>query len=514
VVVLAITAANDCLAAEFAPNSAITVMVSDIALTEVRGWGLMPATFDRELPTYADGSLAHGDIGWLPAKGSEPNAVHRAVCSLGFDVARVPLPPGLGRPDGSLDEARLQDLKDHLTILRKGGVTNFVINMWSSPPHMKLPDRVRFGKFQGRTQRLDTAFAKDDKLSLANYIVAVLERLRTDGFTAPVGVSIQNEPDIDQVYDGCVYTDTPEAQEVYRRVVKQLRARLDEAGFRSVPVLAAETSGAAAAEKILGAAGTNGFARVLDDQALASASGGFAWHQYHTVDHVRTFRDAMSAHGRPRWMTEVAQDATPIRGEEFPATDDESLKVTINMLRRMAADFTDFRVNYWFFWRGWHSTGGKSYPAQDLVFGDEGEAKLTKLGFVLQRVWTTVRPSWRVLAANSSDPEFRTDNETIIGGYEPNGNMMSRGVDVIVFASPDRRRQFLLLINRWKETRTIERISGLAGTSANLQVTTGTEDLKQLSARAVAGGILGGRSLELPALSVTVLESSGPASKK
>jgi len=97
---------------------------------------------------------------------------------------------------------------------------------------------------------------------------------------------------------------------------------------------------------------SNGFER------LAAAVGGFAWHQYYTVDHVRTFRAALAAHRLPRWMTEVAQDATPKRGDEMPVTDHEGLKVTINMLRRMAADFTDFRVNYWFFWRGWHSTGG------------------------------------------------------------------------------------------------------------------------------------------------------------
>jgi hypothetical protein len=445
----------------------VTLTLSTHALTEVRGWGLMPAPFDRQLPTYANGHPAHGDASWLPEKGTEPNAVHRAVCSLGFTIARVYLPPTLGKPDGSLDGARLQDLKDHLTILARGGVTNYVINMWTPPPHMKTPDRVRYGKYRDRVQRLDAAFAAGAGVDLADYIVAVLVRLREAGFPPPSGVSIQNEPDVAPIYDGCLYADTPEAQELYRRVVKQLRAKLDRAGFRTVPVLATESSGAANLEAFLGKASTNGFERLQTDPQLAAALGGFAWHQYYTTDHVGTFRAAMAAHGAPRWMTEVAQDATPMRGDEMPATENEGLKVTINMLRRMAADFTDFRVNYWFFWRGWHSTGGKSFPAQDLVFGDAQHAELTQLGHVLSKVWTTVRPGWRVVATRSSNPEeLRTDNEEIIGGYEPNGNMMSRGTDVIAFVSPTNDRQLILLVNRSAEPRTIAKLGGLAGSRA------------------------------------------------
>jgi hypothetical protein len=487
----------------------LTLSISTNALTEVRGWGLMPAPFDRKLPTYADGHPAHGDVGWLPEQGAEPNAVHRAVCSLGFTVARVYLPPSLGKPNGLLDEARLQDLKDHLTILARGGVTNYVVNLWTPPPHMKGPDRVRYGKYQDRVQRLDPTFGDGESNGLADYIVAVLVRLREAGFRAPSGISIQNEPDVSPIYDGCRYSDTPEAQELYRRVIRQLRAKLDVAGFRDVPVLATESSGAADLEAFFGKASTNGFHRLHSDPQLAAALGGFAWHQYYTVDHVRTFRAAMAAHGAPRWMTEVAQDATPIRGDEMPPTDNEELKVTINMLRRMAADFTDFRVNYWFFWRGWHSTGGKSYPAQDLVFGDAQHANLTQLGQVLRQIWTTVRPGWRVVAVRSSDPsQLRPDNEDIIGGHEPNGNMMSRGTDVLAFTSPEGGRQLVLLVNRWNEARSITRLDGLAGRRARLWLTTGSQTLTSSPDRVVQDGVLAGGPLALPPLSVLVLITS------
>jgi hypothetical protein len=496
-----------CLAAlsNLASAADLEIHLSTNTLTEVRGWGLMPAPFDRQLPTYADGSPAHGDAGWLPSSGAEPNAIHRAVCSLGFNIARVYLPPSLGKSDGSLDEARLQDLKDHLTILAQGGVTNYVINMWTPPAHMKIPDRVRFGKYQGRVQRLDAAFADDNGQGLSDYICRVLRRLRDASLPVPVGISIQNEPDVAQLYDGCMYADTPEGQILYRRVAKQLRRKLDQAGFSAVPILATESSGAANVEAFLGVATINGFERLRADPALASSIGGFAWHQYYTVDHVRTFRTAMAAHHLPLWMTEVAQDATPMRGEEIPATEDEGLKVTINMLRRMAADFTDFRVNYWFFWRGWHSTGGRSYPAQDLVYGDEKSARLTKLGLVLQRLWTTVRPGWRVLAARSSNSEFRVDNEAVIGGYEPNGNMMSRGTDLIAFADPASSRQLVVLVNRWNEPRTIARLDGFAGAHAQVFVTTRGQDLEAQPERPVDGNRLGGGPLLLPPMSVVLI---------
>jgi hypothetical protein len=45
----------------------IAVAVTEERVVEFRGWGLMPAPYDRQLPTYADGSPAHGDAGWLPA---------------------------------------------------------------------------------------------------------------------------------------------------------------------------------------------------------------------------------------------------------------------------------------------------------------------------------------------------------------------------------------------------------------------------------------------------------------
>jgi hypothetical protein len=485
----------------------IAIAVTEERIVEFCGWGLMPAPYDRQLPTYADGSPAHGDAGWLPATGAESAPLHAAVCGLGFDIARVYLSPNLGRPDGTLDADRLRDLEDHLTILNRHGVRQYLINVWSPPAHMKLPDRVRYGKYNERKQQLAPDYADGQGYDLADYFADVVRRLTADGFAAPVGISIQNEPDVASSYDGCVYAETEEQREIYRRVVKQLRAKLDAIQLQSVPILVSESSGAANLEAFLGRATPDGFERLKGDAQLRAAVGGFAWHQYYTVDHVRTFRRAMTMHEGPRWMTEVAQDATPLRGDEFPATDQQDLKVAINMVRRMAADFSDFRVHYWFFWRGWHSTGGVSYPAQDLVFGDQEHPQLTKLGMLFQALWTTVRPRWNVVAVRSSDPRLRSDNEEIIEGYEPNGNMMSRGCDLAAFEDPVTSRQCLVLVNRHAESLAV-RLSGLKGSTATVRTTTAAQDLAEQPPRTIEDRVMTGGPLVLPAESVTLLRTA------
>jgi len=124
---------------------------------------------------------------------------------------------------------------------------------------------------------------------------------------------------------------------------------------------------------------------------------------------------------------------------------------------------------------------------------------------VLQSVWTTVGPGWQVLGARSSDPEYRTNNETIIGGYEPNGNMMSRGTDLIVFSNPAGSGQVTLLMYRWKEPRTTTQLDGLTTTRTQILVTSAERDLDPLPERTVEGNRLGGGPLLLPPTSVMLM---------
>jgi hypothetical protein len=179
----------------------------------------------------------------------------------------------------------------------------------------------------------------------------------------------------------------------------------------------------------------------------------------------------------PRVEPEVyhAGEAIPVGAEEIgeggPSARSgiEELDVALDMFRRMAADFTDFRVNYWFWWRAWHSTGGKGYPAQDLVFSDgQGEATVMKAGQAFRLLWTTVRPGWRVQATAARGIDLRTDNEEIINGYEPNGNMMSRGVNVVAFEHPDQAASCVVITNATEQPRRLASLDGLRGEDARV----------------------------------------------
>ena len=133
------------------PQKAIadgTVQISNTNLVTFKGWGIFPAAYDRQMPTYADGSLAYGDASWLPATGALSSGnVFAALRDSGVQIARVYITPTIGKSDNTLDPNRLRDLEDHLTSLQNAGITQYVVTIWSPPAYMKLPDHVRYGTY-------------------------------------------------------------------------------------------------------------------------------------------------------------------------------------------------------------------------------------------------------------------------------------------------------------------------------------------------------------------------------
>jgi O-glycosyl hydrolase len=276
-----------------------TVSVTREVLHTIRGFGLFPAPYDREMPTYSDGSLAWGDATWL-GEGTTRRAIHDLVAGSGMDIARTYVSPAIGSPDGTLDRDRLQDLEDHLAILRDGGVGDWIVTSWSPPVHMKQPDQVRYGTYQGREQHLNPAYVD----GYATFLAEVLATLRDDGFAPPLAISIQNEPDMAVIYDGCVYANDTG---VYRNVVVALRQALDARGLESVAIHAPEHSTFLGIQDFLGEPSAAGFAGLAADPSYANAIGGFAWHTYATAGNIGAIAAAMRAYpGRDRWMTEYS----------------------------------------------------------------------------------------------------------------------------------------------------------------------------------------------------------------
>lgn len=474
-----------------------TATVGPRTLVIVKGWGLFPAPYDRQLPVYAGGGKAYDQASWLPPAGATPNATHRAVGALGFTVARVYISPTIGRRDGTLDPDRLQDLKDHLALLKSLGVGQYIFSNWSPPASMKLPDHVRFGISQNRKQFLDPQFADGVGYDYADFIVAVAKALRASGLAAPLAVCPQNEPDVDPAYDGCVYTDTDAQKATYRAVLKQLRARLDAAGFGRVVVLGTDQSALAGITSLLGAPSPGGFAALNGDPALRDALGGFSFHTYATAGNIKDLNAAMAAYpGKDRWMTEYSTE-TGIRSELRTHSGSDQLDWAFNDVRRMGGDLVDLRCNYWFFWRGYHSASAPDN--QDLVYDGP---RLTKAACVFQKLWRTVRPGWAVKECRTTDPDLRTDNARLIASGS--GDEWSAPVDILAFQSPGGKDACLLLAN-WKGApKTLTAVAGLRGAQAQVFTTTATQDMTKTATRRIKQGALSG-PLSLPPYSITLL---------
>jgi len=165
-----------------------TVQISNTNLVSFKGWGIFPAPYDRQMPTYADGSLAYGDASWLPATGALSSGnVFAALRDSGVQIARVYITPTIGKRDNTLDPNQLQDLKDHLTSLQNAGITQYVVTIWSPPAYMKLPDQVRYGTYNNNHEYLAPAYANGSGYDFAHFYVAVLAKLKEAGYGQRLG---------------------------------------------------------------------------------------------------------------------------------------------------------------------------------------------------------------------------------------------------------------------------------------------------------------------------------------
>lgn len=474
--------------------------ITQTKLLDFKGWGILPASYDRKTPYYSDGSQAWTDMTWLPASGSTPGKIHKTVCELGFDIARVSISPTIGKSDNTLDKARMQDLKDHLTILSKEGISKYILVPWSPPAYMKSPDKVTWGKYLDRDQFLNPEFADGTGYDYADYFIDVLKELKNSGFKMPMSISIQNEPEVAQTYDGCVYDRNDSQKSVWRAVIKQLRKKLDENGFPEIKLDGPDSSGLDNMNMFFGNVSTSGFSLLDSDAELNKAIGAFAFHTYFTSGKIATFVKAMAKYPEKEvWMHETCTDAG-IRGELRPNSGNNQLNWALNDVRRMAGDIVDFRTSYWFFWRGFRPNAGEG--DQDLVYGD---SQKTKAYYVFQKLWKTTGPGWKVMAMTCDDPSLRTDNAKLINSGS--GDQWSAPVDLLTMQSPGDDSTCLMLVNNYSVPKTVQTINGLKGDLAEIFTTDKINNMQVQTTRTVSNGTLDSRNLVLSAYSISFLIS-------
>jgi hypothetical protein len=432
-------------------TTGVSVIVNSQVLHPFKGWGIYPAPYDRVLPTFSTGSDTK-DASWL----DRSSKLYDAVAGLNFNIARLDISSTLGKPDNTLDNNRLQDLRDYLKILKDRGITDYIISNWSPPAYMKAPQQVRWGQTpSGQSTYLDPKYVNSGSYGYADYIVAVLTSLRTSGFKPPLAISPQNEPDYSPIWDGANYTLTNDTKQTYRNLVKELRVKLDAAGFGTVQILAPETQSLDSIKTLLGTPSSTGFSELTNDPILSSSIGGFAFHSYATSGSILDYRQAFNAYpNKDIWMTEYALDSG-IRGELQAASPSSQLNWALNYARRMAGDLVDLGADYWFFWRGW-SVADAANP-EDLLYGDGiNTIATTKSYTFFQKLWSLVKPGWTVQRVTDTDTgpgSLRSDNNDLIQSHS--SDEWSAPVDLLAFESPDQNKSTVMLVNSSSSTKTI-----------------------------------------------------------
>lgn len=484
--------------------SAVTVEAE--TLQEFKGFGLTPAYYDRITPTFNNGNTAFNDASWL----DEPDALHDAVLGLGFDIARVPFVPELGVSPGVLDQDRLDDLVEHLDLLREHGIDRYMVTNWSPPAYMKTPDQVRWGEFSGREQTLDPWYANAVGYDYADYIVQVVRAVVDAGHDAPIAISHQNEPDLATVYASNVYLNSGGQKAVYRNVQKQLRGKLDAAGFNDIQLLGPEMSGLDSTRQLLGNFQNNGFGgfgQFKNDTAYDAAIDGIAFHTYFTSGDILEYQRAFDFHGKDLWMTEYSErggvqpELIPELGSGLAA---DQMEDALAAFGRMGGDLVDFGANYWFWWRGYRMNNNGGHDGQHVVYDDpSGGYRLHKTGHALRNLWGVVGPGWTVKKVTDTDADLRSDNRALIDTDA--AAQWSAPVDLIAFESPDGQRTAMVLTNRYGDDKTVD-LAGLLGAEAKRYVTTTTQNAELVATDAVIDGRLEG--VVLPAHSITVLETN------
>ncbi len=486
----------------------ISVVVSSQVLQPFKGWGIYPAPYDRQQPTFSSG-LDTSDDSWL----DRSSKLYDTVAALNFDIARIYMTSTIGKPDNTLDNSRLQDLKDYLQILRQRGISDYIVSNWSPPAYMKGPEPVRWGKTPGafaQSTYLNPIYADGIGYDYSDYMVAVLVNLRQSGFKAPLAVTLQNEPDFSPIWDGANYTLTNSAAQDYRNLVKDLRVKLDRNGFASVDILAPDTAELHTVRKLLGTPSATGFAELTADPSFADAIGGFAFHTYSTSGDIREYQQAFAQYPtKDIWMTETSLDSG-IRGELRATSPDAQLNWTLNFARRMAGDFVDLGSNYWFFWRAWSI--GDSPNFENLVYGNGTTVvETTKAYSFFQKLWTVVEPGWTVQKVTDTDTgvgSLRSDNSDLI--QSDSGDQWSAPVDLLAFESPDQTKSVVMLVNSSNAARSIDNLSGLQGTAAKIYLLDQTKTMALIETRDVAQQTLQGGDLVLPAWSIVLVEAEIP----
>jgi O-glycosyl hydrolase len=469
------------------PSWGTTLTLQSTARQEIKGWGLTPSYVRKDW----------GEDFHILDKPSVQQAIYN---DLNYNYVRVDIQSTFydaSAPD-KVNTSALDDLRRHLQIAQIRGKSKWIASVWTPPAAFKTP-QVTWGIENEQKVRLNP-----DKVDeFTEYLVGCLKYLQSRGVGTPELISPQNEPDYAASYDSCYYGDS---KDVYQRVVKSLRSRLNAAGLHSVKIGAADAERAENHALFLG----ENFVDMSRDASLRDAIGAITTHSYDDWNTDEAGYDALvklnnpkSWWGKSLWQTEYS--LIPLQGESL-----SEIEVTLNTFTHLARDLVMSRYEYWFWWFGYNKDSSGKSRYGNLLWGDPVQLNKYKNYHVFQKLWASVPP-----ASGFKVQSFTSDDASFVAGYDnslkkhpvnypddQSGNKrITRPVHMIAFTNGKKR--VFYLVNDGKSDKAVD-IRGILAGGYNLYQTTVNEDM-------VNKGILraksGGFSVTLPQQSVSLFVS-------
>ncbi len=436
-----------------------TVVVSSNSLQTVKGWGCNAFFAEPKISSVV------------------VNDLYR---DLGMTIDRIYLDHNDGLNDkGAVNAVALNAVCSKIALLNRFHLS-YILCSWSPFIGMKNPPIVASADLR-----------VDCESAFTTYFVNICKYIAGKHLPLPIAISVQNEPTNTATYDSMHFMNEEKFDyRQYYRVVEALRRKLDADGFAAVKLLGPE-DGAYDTGKNWGCSmaflGGDGFPAFRKHPALNRAIWGCSSHSYNwagPVTFLQQWASSCEMWHKDKWMTEYSyiengEKNTPL------------IDTAVMSARRLCSDMECVRNNYWFWWDGY----APGIARNEVLIADDTRFTKYPLYYVLQKLFTNVRPGAVCKPVISHDPAFSTSDNI--------------WMNAAAFQSVNGTT--VLLVNPHHTRNLHFNLAGLSGVSAAVYTTTAHENMRLISVRNVRNGSVLG--VHLPPWSVTVIVTTGPSTQ-
>lgn len=478
-----------------------TVTVSPGNLQRVEYWGV-----------WASDNRPDWGSDWVVS--SQPKVLDALYNDLGVNLARISLDyTSYNETTGELNQTNMGYLKTHIQGFTSRGVGTYFMSVWTPPPSMKTrntPSAVYWNN--GVKENVSLRPDQEDKY--IQYVASALQWLKSNNVPLPYAFSLQNEPDYNPDYDGCVYDSIQ-----YRRVLKKMRTHFDANGLGAVKLMGPEGGGLGSSQTLLG----KNFGSLDSDPEFNAALGIIASHNYNSIYYIwadyfektegfswqnyyKSFQAGMNNRTQAIWMTEYcSENSASIQWKYAPSNGDSVVQIFgvqkegvnkylimdsednnyfLTEAQHFNSDLINMGATAWVRWGSWNNDlNKKDYPY--LIRGTS-TIDLAKTYQLYQTIWTHATPGSYVRKVTTDDPHLIGDS---LYGL------------VDLSAMVNEKHMVVVLVNRTDLVKNVQ-VQGLTGSAGELYQMTKTSNMTKVSTPAIASGRA---SISLQAHSASIL---------